>query len=203
MVDDDINWLSGFSNGDFSLSIIARPCPSNAIRWRCALRAGWTQNQNEIPYLAGFVVADGSMRVAVRRTKGRNDNYNFALCIGVDTSDMDVIIKVRNILLSHGIKAPETHSFNSNGVAMNRLEVTKFLDIKKVLELITPYMVGKKRIQAEIMLNGVIPIFEKGGHLTKEGFIRVMELRDVMVLSKKKDSVQFNASYFKKLWEME
>ena len=199
MDDAEVQWLAGFSNGDFSIAVSTRPS-ANSIGWRCAVKLAWSQN--EVPYVAGFVDADGAIKIRVSKSDMHHLGYTTSPDICIDSSDADVIKKIKKILNDNNINTPEHHSFSNRGIPMNRLEVTKLTDVRKILELIRPYLVGRKRIQVEMMLNTALPIFEKGEHLTKEGFIKIMEIRDMMVLSKKKDIREHTADYFKKLWSI-
>jgi len=161
-----------------------------------------TWSQNEIPFVAGFLDADGAIKIRVSRTDQYSLGYSTSPDITIDSSDVDVIEKVKSILIQNGIEVPQRQSFSNRGIPMTRLEIIKLTEVRKTLELLIPYLVGRKRIQAELMLTNILPIFESGRHLTKEGFIELMELRDVMVLSKKKDIRKYKTTYFKKLWNL-
>jgi len=200
IMDVGVNWLAGFSNGDFSMTVSVRPSQNSTLGWRASPKIVWSQN--ELPYVAGFIDADGAIKISIGQSKAYSLGHHITPDVCIDSSDTNVILKIKNVLEANNINVPQYHGFSNRGIPMQRLEIIKVEDIRKTLELVLPYLVGRKRIQAELMLKRVLPIFEEKRHLTKEGFIEIMELRDFMVLSKKKDIRKYNTDYFKTLWDI-
>jgi hypothetical protein len=74
-------------------------------------------------------------------------------------------------------------------------------DIRKFLTPLLPLLYEKRR-QAVIMLREILPRYEDGVHLTKEGFIEMMKWKRELDREKPmgQDDRKYTVEYFKELW---
>lgn len=196
-----LEWLGGFSSGDSHLVIAARESKKSRLGYRLVLKVGWSQNG--IPHASGFWDADGAFMVRVAKESTYKIGYVMNPIIRGTSTDDVLISHIKEVLINNGIEIKESIEHTKKGKPDFRLAITNISEVKQICKLLLPYLVGRKQIQADIMLNKIIPLFEQKRHLTREGFIEIMEWREIMALSKKVPREKYSTQFFRDLWNLQ
>lgn len=146
-------------------------------------------------YIAGYFDCGGSLGVHAK------NNYKikstaFGWNARIDSKDFQIIYKISDWCKKHNIKASLFKDKNNLTFSVQELK-----SVKKLLVLITPYLQSEKYLKSQIILHGIIPLVEKGEHLSNKGFLKIMRMVDILhFLSKRKGGYkhfQYNSCYFK------
>jgi len=193
-----LEWFGGFSCGDSSFAVIARKSSNSKIGFRIVTRLRWSQCG--IPHTAGFWDADGSFVLRVAKEKSHRLGFSMSPQIKGTSYDDLIIANIEKIFKEEKI----TYSVSTDSSTREEftITVTHLPSVKLVCELLFPYLIGKKKIQCALFLQEIIPRLERAEHLTKEGFIELLELRETISFTKKGNRKRYSAQYFKELWDL-
>lgn len=106
----------------------------------------------EIGYLAGLY--DGEGCIAIQQQCKNGKRFNVCVNVKITNSDMNIIEAVQSILLKLGVNPlirERGNPENPNWKAWFEVYLTKRSHIKRVLEVVLPYLRGK-RARAIVML---------------------------------------------------
>lgn len=192
-------WFGGLTCGDSSFAIIVRISPLSKLRFRMVTKLTWSQCG--IPHTAGFWEADGSFILGVSKNKGYKLGFAMHPRIRGTSYDDTIIANIERLFKEKEIR----YSISTDKVGREEFSicVTHLPSVKKVCELLLPYLIGRKKIQCDFFLREIIPRLERGKHLTKEGFIGLVELREIISFSKKGNREKYLSSYFRELWHLQ
>ena len=198
---EELLWLAGFTSGDSDFGVKARPSPNSRLLWRVEIRLGWSQNG--IPHVAGWFNADGAFMVRVSKTDAYKVGYSMQPYLrGSSTNDV-LLSHIKMVLEEYEIGYVPSIEETKKGRPDYRLAITRVDQVKKICAILLPYLVGSKKVQCDILLNKIIPLFEQKKHLTREGFIEIMEWRDVMTRFKRVSRTKYNAQFLRDLWSLQ
>jgi len=190
----EVKWLGGFTSADGTISPMIKKQRDVNIGYYLSLRMSW--NQKSEPILAGFFDGDGYINPIIKR-KGRGYSIRPTLQMGNRCSL--ILIELSSIL--NGLNIEYRWGFNKRD-EMIYININKFSHVKNLLEILFPYLLGSKRIQAEIMLREIIPRMERSLHRTKEGFLEIMEFVDRLNSHKVGKRGKYNRKFFIGVWRL-
>ena len=192
MNQSEVKWIAGFTSADGTVEPMIKKQSDVSIGYNLSLRIQWSQE----PIIAGFFNGDGCILPNIRR-RGRGFKINPYL--EFDNGDSLVLDELSKMLINLNIK----HKiYNDKRDKVKQIRVQKFEMVEKLLNFITPFLVGSKRIQAEIMLQEIIPRMKRGEHRNKIGFLEIMKYIDK--LNKLKGGIRgkYNRNFFIEAWNM-
>lgn len=169
----------------------------------------------ELGWLLGLIEGEGSFYVLVQKDARAHLRYYFrpVFSIQLTMRDKDGLIRVKQILNKYGIhcirtKIEEARYGRSRTQASFRLYVAGKSDLEKLRRLLAPLEWGtekRKDFEAFYKIIRMIPKMKKdkrgrfSPQLSKDLFLRILEIRDEMNLRGKRQS-RYTKEYFKKLW---
>lgn len=195
-----LEWLGGLTWGDSSFSLIIRKSPNHKLGFRMVIKITWSQYG--IAHTAGFWDADGSFVLKIAKDEAYNLDYAMSPQVKATTFDNTIIACISEIFDRHELQYSISEQTSRKRKYLS-VCITHLPSVRKICELLLPHLIGKKRIQCEFFLKEIIPRLEKGEHLTKKGFIKLAELREMIAFSKKGARKKYHSSYFKELWNLE
>lgn len=148
-------------------------------------------------YTSGYFDGDGSisLRIAKSKTSVGYDCTPAVYIISAITRSLDKIeewCQESKIKLNRYIRRGPTYT---EEIVISRRHCKAFL------YLVKDYLWTTKREQAEITLSEVFPKIESQVHLTKEGFLDLMESIDKVNQLKGKRRGRYTRDYFAELWK--
>lgn len=141
---------------------------------------------NELGWLAGILEGEGSISLNVRRKKWKGwEGIGVDMNISIGNTDAAIIKECDRIFRKMGasphicetrknsitstLKNGEVKKYLNPEKTMLQLQISKMGAIKMVLEFIEPFMIGDKKIRAQLMMEFIARrLIRKGGH-TKKG----------------------------------
>jgi len=160
------------------------------------------QSEDNILYsLAGFLEGDMCINSGVNRHPLSKIDYSINPHITVAQKFSNILEFIKAYLEIKGINSTLI-KYKKTKKNYYMLSIYGLENVKKFLNLIFPYMLGSKKLQAHILLEEIIPRIEKGFHLTKEGFFEIMGYVDKMNELKGGRRGKYNQKYFSKIWNM-
>jgi len=190
MPSSETKWLGGFTSADGSISATVKKQKDTMIGYHLSLRAHWSQR----PILAGFFDGDATITSFIKHRRG---GYELGIGTQIGNKCCLIIDEVSGILTNLEIEHTQARSKRDG---MNYINVNKRSQVEKLLRLIQPYLLGSKRLQAEIVLNEIIPRMKKNLHLTREGLLDIMSFVDKLNEYKGGLRGKYNRDYFIKEW---
>lgn len=198
MSDIQKDWLGGFFDAEGYIGV--RPYRNPRYRNGFSFIPACQINQ---AYVAGYFDGEGCMACTVFRAEGRRLGFEIQPHPIVSSTDHDVIRKIGDFLLTKNInvKIYNRRRKSPNAQPQKQLLIYGLQNVKRFLILILPYLHTRKRMQTLILLQQIIPLMERKKHLTKKGFIEIMEYIDLLndLKGGGKRSI-YNANYFRELW---
>jgi len=180
-------YIAGMIDGDGTILLIIRKRSKATLSYQAL-----PQVELRV-YFAGLLDSDGCIHLHVFRDRKR---MNAVPRISWDLKEANQLKTIFNRLAKQeGFRL----SINQRQDRL-RFVVSGVQNVKKFLNSIQPYLVLKRQ-QADIMLKKILPFMERKKHLTKEGFLQLMEYADELAsLHFSQGRRKYNKSFFEKLW---
>ena len=195
MFPTEVKWLAGFTSADGTITPMIKKQKDVSIGYNLSLRLSWGQKPE--PILAGFFEGDAVLGTDVKK---RRQNYELTSLIQFGNSDSLLMEEVSLILDKLEVKYGWAQNRRDKMVYIN---IYKFSQVKNLLKILFPYLLGVKRIQAKIMLEEIIPRMEQDFHKTKDGFLEIMEFIDKLNSLKGGKRGKYNRNFFKEVWNID
>lgn len=137
-------------------------------------------------YIAGFVDGEGSFNVSFKIREDYLHKVKITACFNISQKEKKILAWIKHILKCGTIRA--------RGDGVFYYEVT---NVNSLAKTIIPFfekfpLRSQNKLQAFIIFKKIVKLIENGEHLTREGVIKVYNLRDqVKVARKRKYSLEF------------
>ena len=154
-------------------------------KFNCGQSAGKTFSKNIIPqkignYLSGFTDGEGSFSISViNREKDYRHGWKISLCFNVSQKD-DTVLKIFKSILGCG-----TIHYRKDGVCYFDVKKTEDL-IKIVVPFFKRFPLLSKKNNVFITFCKALEIVSKKKHLTEDGMKKILELRDLIIVGRKR-----------------
>lgn len=156
--------------------------PIVTIQWVQAIsRKDCRRNEMIEWYLSGFADGEGSFNVSiVNRNQDFKSGWKVAPSFNVSQKD-DTVLKIFRRILGCG-----TIRYRRDGVCY--FEVRRLRDlVEKVEPFFTKYPLQSRSKQASLeAFLKILRILERGEHRSREGLKRVLQIRDTMIVGRKR-----------------
>lgn len=191
-------WVAGFFDGDGVMSVNVQKDEKSAINYNMT-----TSCKIEQAYIAGLVDAEGSIGSGVHQDNSAKLEYSLSPHFVFSQANNPGLQKFCKYLeerdISYG-RVEQSRDGNRNPV--EKISLHGSSNLRAFLTDMKPHL-SVKRAQAEIMLNDILPIFERGDHTNRRGFLNVMYHVDRMNAYKGGVRGKYNLEYFEDEWGME
>lgn len=188
-------YIAGFFDAEGTIVVQPAPHSRYAINHTFILQV--SIGQKDIAYIAGYFDGEGYLCNAIHSEDNMDTGYAMKQNIKIVSNDYDILEKIEKIFHTQNLKA----HIRKKKKGAKEVIISSRASVKRFLEIYTPYFWGPKKIQAQIMLNQILPRMEKGEHLTKKGFIEIMGHVDKMNSFKGHNRGKYNQQYFKDIWK--
>ena len=167
-------------------------------------RSGYKTGYQALPmieikeYFGGFTDADGCITMSTRKVKKwTKHGYNcYPLVTYTNYVQGDLIERFKD--LCENIEANYCISKNDKLI---RFQVQGIKNVKNFLIAIRPYL-SIKKVQADIVLEKIIPYMETKKHLTRNGFIQLMGYADELASFHGGSGKRiYTKQFFENLWK--
>lgn len=195
-------WMGGFSDGDGCIQLAV--AEDERQQTGHAVKTSFRINQH---YAAGFVDAEGHVKTEVAYNETSQTNHTVTAKVSfnqINSKKKLLEERYSEFCERHGIeyKTYSKEIDRENWSNMYEFRICKRDSVRRFLEIVHPYLVIKKP-QSEIMLNEILPRLERGDHLNRRGFLRVIAYRELMNSYKGSERGKYNVEYFEDLWGIE
>ena len=190
-------WLGGFFDAEGYIGVTPTPRKDHRIRYTLIPCCHINQ-----AYVAGYFDGEGCVAPAIRQSKTINIGYTVQPNARIRSKDNDVLDEIHDYLDGFGITSriyvlpPKYEGVHS----MKDLVIYGLANTENFLLLISPYLHSSKHEQAKIMLSEILPRMKRKEHLTKSGFLKVIEHVDELNSLKNGVRGKYNSEFFKKIW---
>jgi hypothetical protein len=156
----------------------------------------------QIAHLAGVFDASGVITIRLAKNSSYKINYTANPAIQIIRPDEDdpllgkLMAYCEDERVKHNIAEIE-HGKKRDNLSV-KLETTYNDSIRRFLKPLVPYLVTNY-IDAEIMLQEALPVFENCDVKTKSGFLRMMETADKL-RTNKRGQIKYTTDYFEEKW---
>jgi nitrogen regulatory protein PII len=157
-------------------------------------------------YIAGFFDGEGGINIVVTKKKKKYAlDYDIGLKLDLhqgERENSDVLQELKNWLENE--KGYKKFRFNyKSGEHCTVLTNTNRKEVLHFCRQIKPYVIVKDR-ELELILEELVPILEKDEHLKKDGFIKVIEIKEEMSrIRSNSNGLKYDKEFFKELWNIE
>ena len=155
-------------------------------------------------YLAGMIDGDGSISVSIHRARDMKTRFWLEPKVQVSVEAIERFEHILEELCSRlGVAVNFNYYKTSSGGIAFVATFYGMKNVKNLLNLIHPFLIFKKK-QASIMLREILPRFDEGKHLTKEGILEIMLFVDQLrSFHGKNNRLKYDTKYFRSLWKDE
>jgi hypothetical protein len=200
-----ISYMSGYFEGEAHISLTVSESDTCSLNHNCKPRVGI---ESKISQMAGFFDAEGCITFPTEMDSTWKSGYSCYPKVRAGQNQngtlLEEIFKTYcsrlNITYSTYKRNPQSSDENPS----MSCRVYGPDNVRKFLTPLLPLLYEKRR-QAVIMLREILPRYEDGVHLTKEGFIEMMKWKRELDREKPMgdDDRKYTVEYFEDLWRDE
>jgi hypothetical protein len=130
-------------------------------------------NRDVANYIVGFIDGEGSFNIPIRQERDRTLPFRVSCTFNVSQKDRPVLELLKTTFGCGTIR------FRTDGVGY--FEITKIKDIhERVIPFFKWYPLYTKKQNDFLLFEKVAALIDQRHHLSREGIIRILEIRDSM-----------------------